>query len=109
MIPLITLIFLAVALGFVDTDAATQLPRVSNCSIDIKSIDPNYLRHSVKVYTGVFVAVLSVAFIYQVLGIAIRFLNIGFINQYKKFFFRLVRQLTIYINILSRAQFNIIG
>ena len=81
-------------LGFVTSDAAAQLPHVSNCSIDINSINPDFLRRSVTIYCGVFVAALSVAFIYQVLAIVIRTINIPFINQYDKCIIRFVSQLT---------------
>ena len=69
-------------LGFNNSSAADDLPSdIDDCSINISTLDPVFLRRSVNIFGGIWVALTSIAIIYQIIAVVLRSLDLGFINN----------------------------
>ena len=64
---------LAASLGLNNSSDVKSLPSsIVNCTVDLDSLDIDKLRHSVNIFSGIFIAPAAFNFFYQVVTIALR-------------------------------------
>lgn len=83
---------MCLAVGFNNAPSIDSLPRsVANCTtVNLSSLDPVWLKRSTNIFCGIFIGLTAICVIYQIIVIALKLLNVHFIQDHHKYFYWMV-------------------
>ncbi len=92
--PLIALILLCAAVGVNNSSDAKDLPEtVTNCTVNVQALDGVFLRKSINIFGGIYIAVCCIAVVYQGIVLVLKSLDVKVFESSWRCFCTIVSQL----------------